>query len=408
MPPEVKGLPFEEAIKYFQDKVKLPTKKWTDLQKGMHTRAFTVAGATKTDLLTDFYGAVQKGLTEGVTLQDFQKDFDKIVEQHGWDYKGGRGWRTGVIFNTNMSTAYMAGRHKQMTDPDVLKARPYWMYDAVNDNRTRPEHKAWDGLVLPADDPWWDSHYPPNGWGCRCSVRAASEKDLSRMGKSVGKAPDDGHYEWTDPSTGEVKQVPKGVDPGWDYNVGESAWGKNLSDETMAAWRAQGAKAYERLTPGNFSTYNRPERIPLDNPMSSIDTTIQQDSRSAERKLIEVLGSREKVYTFEADSFRYDVMVNAESLANHIDVNRSPYIPFLPETLTDPYEVWLSFERHKGTGKVFLRQRIIKAIETQDKKGMLIVTNVVGGKMEAWTFIPIKNLSYLENQRVGKLIWKRD
>ncbi len=250
--PEVirpEGLPFAEAIKYFQDKVNLPTKRWNDLLRGMHTRAFTVAGAMRGDLLADLRDAVEKGLTEGTTLDEFKRDFDQIVSRYGWDYKGGRDWRTGVIFNTNMRTAYLAGRYKQMTDPDVLSARPYWMYDAVNDNRTRPEHRAWDGLVLPADDPWWNTHYPPNGWGCRCSVRSLSERDLARLGLNVGKSPDDGVKEWVDKVTGEVHEIPKGIDPGWDYNVGKAAWGERLSDEVMAAWKAQGEKVYERLTP---------------------------------------------------------------------------------------------------------------------------------------------------------------
>ncbi|UVR76339.1 hypothetical protein NXX35_24625 [Bacteroides xylanisolvens] len=26
------------------------------------------------------------------------------------------------------------------------------------------------GITLPASDPFWAEFYPPNGWGCRCSV----------------------------------------------------------------------------------------------------------------------------------------------------------------------------------------------------------------------------------------------
>ena len=31
--------------------------------------------------------------------------------------------------------------------------------------------KGWDGTVLPLDDPWWSSHSPQNGWGCKCKSR---------------------------------------------------------------------------------------------------------------------------------------------------------------------------------------------------------------------------------------------
>jgi len=169
MPPsaEYLNLPFDEAIAFFRQKVNLPTRAWTDLWKEMHTRAFTVAGAMKDDLLADLRAAVDAGIAEGTTIQDFRKAFDEIIQKYGWSYKGGRGWRTGVIFNTNVSVAYSAGHYAQMSDPDVLAARPYWRYVASTSIEKRPEHMKWYNLVLPSDDPFWNTHYPPNGWGCK-------------------------------------------------------------------------------------------------------------------------------------------------------------------------------------------------------------------------------------------------
>lgn len=46
----------------------------------------------------------------------------------------------------------------------------YLEYSAVMDQRTRVEHSAMQGITLPVDHPFWDTHYPPNGWNCRCSV----------------------------------------------------------------------------------------------------------------------------------------------------------------------------------------------------------------------------------------------
>jgi hypothetical protein len=31
-------------------------------------------------------------------------------------------------------------------------------------------------------------------------------------------------YEWVNKSTGEVHQIPKGIDPGWDYHPGKSGF----------------------------------------------------------------------------------------------------------------------------------------------------------------------------------------
>ncbi len=159
------NLPFDEAIKFFRQKINLTSKTWDEVWEAMHTRAFTVAGAMRDDLLQDMRDAIDKALSQGTTIEDFRKDFDKTVQKYGWDYKGSRGWRTGVIFDTNLRTAYAAGHYRQMTSPAVLKARPYWQYIGGLSEHPRPLHLEWSGTVLPADDPWWDTHYPPNGWG---------------------------------------------------------------------------------------------------------------------------------------------------------------------------------------------------------------------------------------------------
>jgi len=167
MPPSAKymDLPFDEAIEFFRDKINLPTRTWKDLWQGMHARAFVVAGAMKDELLCDLYSAVRKGIERGTTLDEFSKDFDRIIQRYGWNYRGSRGWRTVVIFNTNLSTAYSSGHWKQMTDEHVIRARPYFRYVASSSAEPRVEHMKWYNLVLPADHEFWRTHYPPNGWG---------------------------------------------------------------------------------------------------------------------------------------------------------------------------------------------------------------------------------------------------
>ena len=159
------NLPFDEAIEFFRGKINLPTRTWKDIWKAMHARSFVVAGAMKEDLIQDLREAVQKGIADGTTLAEFRKDFDGTIERTGWKYKGGKAWRTAVIFNTNLSTAYSIGNYQQMMDPAVLKARPYLRYVGSSSANPRPEHQKWANIILPADDPWWNSHYPPNGWG---------------------------------------------------------------------------------------------------------------------------------------------------------------------------------------------------------------------------------------------------
>jgi uncharacterized protein with gpF-like domain len=206
------GLPFLEQIAFFRKKLTVPTRKWDDLWKDQHAKGFMIAGAMKADLLSDFRNAVDKAIAGGKTLGDFRRDFDRIVERHGWSYKGGRNWRTRVIYDTNVRTSIAAGRWQQLNDPDVKGFYGYLVYRHGDSIQPRPEHLAWDGLVLPADDPWWKTHYPPNGWGCKCRVFAAAKDEFEKAGKP--KAP----RSPIDPKTRE----PLGIDKGWGYNVGEA------------------------------------------------------------------------------------------------------------------------------------------------------------------------------------------
>lgn len=394
---EYGSLPFEEAEKFFRDKVRIPTKHWDDLKKGQHARGFMIAGAQRDDMLCDFQGALRKAIEQGTTLEAFRADFDQIVGRYGWSYNGGRGWRTRVIYDTNLRTSYMAGRYKQMTDPDVIAYRPFWRYRHGDSQRPRPQHLAWHGLVLAHDDGFWSSHYPPNGWGCKCSVEALSGRDMDRLGKS---GPDQAPPMVIDPKTG----APVGIDKGWDYNVGEAAYGKKLSETSMNEWRAQGAKAWERLTPGDWQSHGRKERIPADTPRAALGPKLTTPQAAASA-LTGIMGVEERIYTLPSGG---KMLVNAESLASHVDLDRTPYLPLLPEVLEDPYETWLSFEQHKGTGKVVLRQRLVKLVQLDKARAILVTAQAKNGMLEAWTMVPTTKLDYINKQRNGKLLWGRE
>lgn len=218
------SLPPREAIQFFAQKTNVTTEHWTDVWRTGHSRAFMVAGANTTALVQDFRDAVTKAIEQGTTLAEFRGDFDRIVARNGWQYNGKRGWRSELIYDTNLAMAYSAGRWARQTDPDVLAAFPYLQYVHSGAEHPRLQHQAWDGLVLRADDPWWSTHYPPNGWRCGCRARSRSARDLARQGKAApDTAPAVQTRPWTNPRTGETSQVPEGIDPGFDYNPG-GAW----------------------------------------------------------------------------------------------------------------------------------------------------------------------------------------
>jgi len=225
---------FTEAVDYFRQKVNMPSAHWTAVMDEAHARSFAVAGATSDALIQDFREAVDKAIAKGTGLQEFRKDFDAIVKKHGWSHTGTANWRARIIYQTNLRSAFAAGRYAQMTEPAVLSMFPYWEYLHVNCPHPRPMHVAWSGMVLRADDPWWNTNYPPNGWNCHCIVGTVSERGLSRMGKSApDKAPDLDWREYINRTTGVVTKYPAGVDPGFAYNPGK-AWKENVKQPVKA------------------------------------------------------------------------------------------------------------------------------------------------------------------------------
>ncbi|PTR03456.1 phage Mu protein F like protein [Nitrosomonas nitrosa] len=222
--PSIRGVfrqPFKEQVDFFRKKLNLPTERYDDIRKSAHDRAYIVAGAAKADLLDDLRDATDKAIARGESIGKFRERFRDIVRRHGWHgwtgegSKKGEAWRTRVIYQTNLSTSYAAGRMQQLNDPDLASRRPYWKYihnDTVS--HPRPLHVSWSGLVLHKDDPWWQTHFPPNGWGCRCRVTAVRPSEYKG-----DKAPDDGTTTKKD-SQGTLHTVPKGIDLGFDYAPG--------------------------------------------------------------------------------------------------------------------------------------------------------------------------------------------
>lgn len=231
LPPEMAAVlkkPFAEQVAFFRQKLGnlVPTQKWDDILGDAHDRAFMVAGAAKADLLADLAAAVDKAIADGETLDTFKARFLDIVRRRGWagwtgddrssdQPKGGAGvaWRTRLIYETNLTTSYAAGRLAQLKDGGYQ----WWIYRHSDFVRNpRPYHVALDGTVKRADDPFWKTYYPPNGWGCRCRVVGARSE---RMARRLGGDPDKRLPEWVgeiDPETG----APAGVDRGWAYQPG--------------------------------------------------------------------------------------------------------------------------------------------------------------------------------------------
>lgn len=368
--------PFAEQLEFFRDKLNLPTAHWTDIYTKEHDWSFVVAGATRDELLCDLRAAVEKAINQGATLEEFRRDFDRIVEKHGWHgwtgegSKGGKAWRTRIIYETNIATSYAAGRYQQ------LQSAPLWRYvhaDWVT--HPRPEHQAWDGLILPKDEPWWNTHFPPNGWGCRCSVQGIWPDDLGGFGKDTPDAapPDElvtleiGQRSALGPRT---VTVPAGIDPGFEYTPGAARY-KSACPPERPEPPVSGAA-------GGHGMPNTRPLLPLPPPrIAGADDLLPDDlppQDYAEAFLGEFGASIGEPVIFE-DASGESLVISDELFRDSkgrwkaAKRGRGPWMLLLARALKDPDEIWARMEWNYYTRKATIRRRYVARFQVEDHEG---------------------------------------
>lgn len=358
MTPFPANVPPAEATAFLRNKLALPTETWTDIWGAAHARAFVVAGANTEAIVTDFQIAVTKAIEEGQTLEQFRGNFDAIVEKHGWSHSGSRGWRSRVIYETNTRMAYMAAKWKAFVD-NRLK-RPFLRYVGILDDRIRPQHRQWHDTVLPVEHPWWRQHFPPNGWGCRCDVQSLSEKDLARRGLRVQpEAPP------VVLVTRQVKSargtgfvtVPKGIDPGFDYNVGQAAFGNGQA--------ARGAML-PLLSPlptvaGTMMLPVMPNASPGPAISGTPEVMAAAIRNEVEGHLSDPAGAMIAVGQALAESLAAATAA-PDGVTDGV-TGPTPFLPLLRELVESPQEIWTGFVADKATGKVTLLRRYIRLVQ---------------------------------------------
>ena len=204
---------------------------WSEMMHEAHATAFTVAKINKLDLLTSVRASLDDVIQRGGTFEDWRANILPELKRQGWwgtvrdaDLTGTadpvvvNDRRLRTIYRTNIRMSIAAGRWRKFQREKALF--PYLRY--VSDHyrkHPRLDHRSWHGLILPIDHPWWQTHFPPNGWGCNCRVEQVSERRMRREGWTESEPPNDGQRGFR-AADGRLYQVPEGVSPAFAYNPG--------------------------------------------------------------------------------------------------------------------------------------------------------------------------------------------
>lgn len=436
--------PPADAIAFLNSKGLAPTWNFQEMQDDAHARAFTVAKATRLDILADIRGALVDNLAAGGTLEDFNRDLIPTLRAKGWWGKQvavdpdtldaelvqlGSVRRLKTIYQTNVQSAYMAGRYRRQMEADAF---PYLQYLAVMDSRTRQSHALLHGKVWRKDDPVWNSIYPPNGYNCRCRTRALTERQLERGGLKPEPAAEVLTREVAfgmNKVTGEVfKAIQAGVkvkdalgktqvmwvDSGFNANPGRAAlWdvrgrlpdcgGGDLAKRMVCLGLAYG-------TQKTWKDYGRPAaaRIPQDEFLEAPRLQRAATRAAALEQLAGVLGvSRENPLRIVETPYE-QVAIRYEWLPHIVEKEadaRERFSHYILETLRNPYEIWLTTN---DDGKY--RKRYI-GLFTGDRDVLVSVRQNLDGSL-AQPEIILYNAMHasardIDKKRMGGLLYGR-
>jgi hypothetical protein len=396
----------KEAINYFNNKVSVPGFDYRDIWKDEHAHSFTVAKAMQLDVLDSIRGALSKALSEGQTMRDFSKNLTPELQRLGWWGKSqmmdpltgdvvpvqlGSPRRLKTIFNANMRTARAAGQWERAER--TKKALPYMLYELGPSIEHRQEHVEWHGVCLPIDHPWFETHAPINGYGCKCRLRQVSRIEYERLktngvpapdrkqeinpetGLPTGRmekrtipvkttAPKTEYVEWKNKRTGTVELVPEGIDPGWDTNPGKVRQ-QNL--ESLLAGKVDGLKGPARTvavrdlaSSGRFSAW--------------VDTVIARNEPIGEHQILGAIDDdiKEFVKTKNVELLTHVILMDDDVLLHSRDRKEQRKAAMslddmrvLPLKLLDAKCYW--------DGQ---KQSLIYAFDASDREGKL-ATSVV-------------------------------
>ncbi len=177
--------PHEEAAAIIAGKPALAKEVFDELLPELRARAFTVSGVEDADVLQRVRDAIA-GLATGDRWEDVKDDV--VAELDPWLGDGSEK-RAELLLRTQSFQAFQtSGWRSAQADPVTT----HLQYLTMEDDRVRDSHAALDGLVLPKDDPFWEEHYPPWDWNCRCLTRTMDDDQVSdEKEKDEDKNPED-------------------------------------------------------------------------------------------------------------------------------------------------------------------------------------------------------------------------
>lgn len=93
-------------------------------------------------------------------FEQFLNDVQRVDETYNSQYLKAE-------YNFAVASSQMAAKWEKFA---VEGDRYNLQYRTAYDSKVRKTHAKLHDITLPVGSPFWDEYFPPNGWGCRCTV----------------------------------------------------------------------------------------------------------------------------------------------------------------------------------------------------------------------------------------------
>lgn len=406
------NLPPQKAIEYFKDKGYAFGFNWQDVWQEQHAHAFTVAKMMQLDLLQDTREIVNQFIEGKMPYTLAAQNLETKLRAKGWwgkqdvenpdtgeveNVQLGSPWRIKKILETNMIVSLSAGRYR--TQIEKSSFAPWWRYRDQEDNRTRKKHRAlgmlFHNAVLHYTDPFWNTYYPPNDWGCRCWVDSFTDEEVERKGFIILKNIPDVILNKNKPGKG------------WNYNPGKSRlWDSkgNLfpcpDNHIFAENNSSNSNnnCVKVLSTKTWKDFDRPDIKELSDDYFLDEPLKIEPANSKEEALIilkKTLGmTNTNVITVNTPIGNVPIMdTHLSHIVDKRTDTREKYANYLIPTLQNPFEIYLT-NYEDGYRKQFIG--LFKG-----KRDTLVVVRInKDGSLLMWNFMQVRKKG-INLHRVG-------
>ena len=188
--------PYDDATEYYRKRLALTDDQVERIRHVYGNEAVRVTRSASEVLEGKASQAIQESLEAGEHVKDATARLQAAFEASGVVPQNSFLMET--LFRTQTAIAYSAGTANFYARPEMQEIITGYRYYATMDGRVRPSHASWNGFEGPKDHQFFEDHFPPCGWGCRCSIlRLFTPYEPENNSPDTWEPPDeDPNMEW--------------------------------------------------------------------------------------------------------------------------------------------------------------------------------------------------------------------